>query len=533
MIKIAANTSSIFRGLNASRFSSNVPKNTHTLAHENAKHVTMAVATSPSTKLETAISPTQSPASSSAPSKEKDGPTEWKVLDSKNHGLSKRMIEYPTSFVLKRLQKDGHETYLVGGCVRDLLLRRIPKDFDILTTANFPQIKKQFHRCIVVGRRFPICHVYIGKEVVEVSSFSTPGGKGNKDFGSSTSRSQDYNDRDYVRWQNCMKRDFTINGLMYDTRDNIIYDYVGAIEDLKMGKVRTVIPAHVSFAEDNARILRAVRIAARLQFRFSRDTARAIQDCSLFIRNIDKSRIMMEMNYMLAYGSAEPTVRLLWRFGLLEILLPIQASYFVSQGFKRRDNHSNLLLVLFKKLDSLLSPQHPCHNTLWVGLLAFHLALVYKPQDGLVVTSFALSIRNGGNIKKAVNKARKICQHANAFHPEIADSPENLPDEAVIERVINLADTVNSSLIAMMDKDTVSQAMSKYPQAPFSDLVFITQQTYSKVVNIFGLTSHPPASNGKSKKGDQINYEALLMGETEEMRFAFAKIIIEALYLTH
>ena len=120
-----------------------------------------------------------------------------------------------------------------------------------------------------------------------------------------------------------MKRDFTINGLMYDPYENVVYDYAGGMEDLKMAKVRIVIPAHVSFVEDRARILRAIKIAARLNFQFSRDTARAIQDCSLSILRIENQRLMMEVNYTMAFGAAEASLRLLWRFGLLEILLPI------------------------------------------------------------------------------------------------------------------------------------------------------------------------------------------------------------------
>lgn len=108
--------------------------------------------------------------------------------------------------------------------------------------------------------------------------------------------------------------------------------------------VRTVIPAGISFQEDCARILRAVRIAARLGFRFTRETAHFVKNLSHSLLRLDKPRIMMEMNYMLAYGSAEASLRILWKFGLLELLLPFQAAYFVRDGFKRRDKRSNMLL---------------------------------------------------------------------------------------------------------------------------------------------------------------------------------------------
>lgn len=461
-----------------------------------------------------------------------DDTFEWKALNSKNLGLSTSMINQETWTVLKNLRKKGYEAYLVGGCVRDLLLKKTPKDFDIITSADLPEITKKISGSKIVGRRFPICHVHVKESIVEVSSFSTSERKGTNTFKEFTKRPHGCNDRDYARWRNCMRRDFTINGLMYDPYENVVYDYAGGMEDLKMAKVRTVIPAHVSFAEDRARILRAIRIAARLDFQFSRDTARAIQDCSLSILRIEKARLMMEMNYMLAFGAAEASLRLLWRFGLLEILLPIQAAYLVSQGFRRRDKRSNMLLVLFAKLDNLLAPNRPCNGSLWVALLAFHLALVDEPRDALIVTSFVLSVRNGGNLEKAVNKSRGICKKANKFHPEVLDAVENECDESVMEKVLDLTLAVKSSLNAMVDEYVVSQAMSKYPQAPFSDLVFITIPTYSKVWNIFNCVEGH-RGDVKYKRGKNINYKFLVDGDLEEIRYVFAKVVIDTLYFTN
>lgn len=462
-----------------------------------------------------------------------DDTFEWKALNSNKLGLSNSMINEETSTVLKKLRKKGYEAYLVGGCVRDLLLKRTPKDFDIITSADLPEITKKFPRSKIVGRRFPICHVHIKDFIVEVSSFSTSERKGKNTFRDFTKKPHGCNDCDYARWKNCMKRDFTINGLMYDPYENVVYDYAGGMEDLKMAKVRTVIPAHVSFAEDRARILRAIRIAARLGFQFSRDTARAIQDCSLSIVRIEKARLMMEMNYMLAFGAAEASLRLLWRFGLLEILLPIQAAYLVSQGFRRRDKSSNMLLALFAKLDNLLAPDRPCNCSLWVALLAFHLALVDEPRDALVVTSFVISVRNGGNLEKAVNKARGIWKRANKFHPEVLDAVENECDESVVDKVLDLALAVKSSLNAMVDEYVVSQAMAKYPQAPFSNLVFITIPTYTKVWSIFNCVEGY-RGDVKLKKNDMnINYRFLVEGYLEEIRYVFAKVVIDTLYFTN
>ncbi|RVW78034.1 Poly(A) polymerase I [Vitis vinifera] len=275
---------------------------------------------------------------------------EWKKLNSKDLGIRTSMIAKPTRYVLNGLKKKvtpckdrvnmdkfrpvalilnenakaRYEVYLVGGCVRDLILKRTPKDFDIITSAELKEVLRAFPRCEVVGKRFPICHVHVNDTIVEVSSFSTSGKRTGRKLDYILRRPPDCDDHDYIRWRNCLQRDFTINGLMFDPYTKIVYDYMGGMQDIKKAKVRTVIPANISFVEDCARILRGVRIAARLGFRFTKDIAHSVRELSCSVLRLDKGRILMEMNYMLAYGSAEASLRLLWKFGLLEILLPIQ-----------------------------------------------------------------------------------------------------------------------------------------------------------------------------------------------------------------
>ncbi|XP_050943342.1 uncharacterized protein LOC103494627 isoform X2 [Cucumis melo] len=288
---------------------------------------------------------------------------QWKALSSEDLGIDSSMISKATRVVLDGLRKQGYEVYLVGGCVRDLILKRIPKDFDVITSAQLKEVRKIFARCLVVGKRFPICHVHVSGTFVEVSSFSTSGSRNG--FNNYINKPSNLSEPDYIRWENCSRRDFTINSLMYDPYNKVVYDYLGAMEDIRKSKVRTVKPANLSFTEDCARILRGVRIAARLGFHFTKDIALSIKELSCSVLKLDKGRLLMEMNYMLAFGSAEASLRLLWRFGLLEILLPIQASYFVSQGFRRRDARSNMLLILFSNLDKLVAPNRPCHSSLW------------------------------------------------------------------------------------------------------------------------------------------------------------------------
>ncbi|CAD5180764.1 unnamed protein product [Musa acuminata subsp. malaccensis] len=479
--------------------------------------------------------PASAPPSSSSPkpngrSSEGFQGSEWKMLSSKELGIRSSMIPKPTRTVLNELRKKGcYEVYLVGGCVRDLVMKKTPKDFDIITSADLREVKKNFSHCDIVGKRFPICHVHVNDYVVEVSSFNTHGRKQNHDL-TNFSRSG-CDEHDYVRWRNCLGRDFTINGLMFNPYSKLVYDYLGGMEDIKNSKVRTVIPANMSFSEDCARILRAIRIAARLGFRFSKETAYSVKDLASSVLRLDKGRILMEMNYMLAYGSAENSLRLLWKFGLLELLLPIQAAYFVSQGFRRRDKRSNMLLAMFANLDKLLAPNRPCHNSLWVGILAFHQALVRQPRDPLVVAIFTLALHNGGNLSEAVDIAKKITHSHDGSYSELLEPQKWDAEGDLLSDVIDLASSVGSALSSMTDEHLVSQAMAQYPQAPYSDLVFIPLQLYLRVCRLFECVRYGQRERDLvTKKGCKINYFTLAQGGLAEIRHVFARVVFDTVF---
>ncbi|KAG5629338.1 hypothetical protein H5410_001055 [Solanum commersonii] len=449
----------------------------------------------------------------------------WKKLGSEELGISTSMIAKPTRLVLNGLKKKGFEVYLVGGCVRDLILDRTPKDFDILTSAELKEVLKIFQHCEIVGRRFPICHVHIDDTIVEVSSFTTTGRKFKRNGYNVVRRPPACSEADFIRWKNCLARDFTINGLMFDPFAKIVYDYLGGLEDIRRAKVRCVIPANASFIEDCARILRGVRIAGRLRFRFARETAHFIKELASSISRLDKGRILLEMNYMLAYGSAEASLRLLWKFGLLEILLPIQASYLISQGFRRRDRRSNMLLTLFSTLDNLLAPNRPCHST-------FHKALVDRPRDPLVVAAFSIAVHCGGSLSDVLGIVRKISQPHDTRFPELID--QNIEsDEALLDEMMDLATYVEAALQEMTDEHFVSQALIEYPQAPKSDLVFISWTLSQKVSAIFECVRRGKEKDFRRKRGHKIDYESLALGKLREVRHIFAMVVFDTVFPPH
>lgn len=380
-----------------------------------------------------------------------------------------------------------------------------------------------------MGKQFPICHVHVNDTIIEVSSFSTSGrmhGRGSK---IGLKKPPGCDEDDFVRWRNCLQRDFTINGLMLDPFSKIVYDYVGGIEDIEKARVRSVISAATSFVEDCARILRGVRIAARLGFRFTRETAYSIRELSSSVLRLDKGRILMELNYMLAYGSAEASLRLLWKFGLLEILLPMQAAYFVSHGFRRRDKRSNLLLSLFSNLDNFLAPDKPCHCSLWVSILVFHKALADHPRDPLVVAAFSIAIHSGVSLYEAVKIARQISQPHDTSFAELASGGID-SDEMLINEIMDLVVSLRNTLYEMTDKNFVSRAMIKYPQAPYSDLVFISMALLEKVQMVFECVKRGKEKGFVPKRRAQIDYKSLAWGRVHEVRDLFARIVFDTIY---
>lgn len=295
-----------------------------------------------------------------------------------------------------------------------------------------------------------------------------------------------------------------------------------------MLQVQTIGPASFSFIEDCARILRAIRIAARLGFRFGRETALSIKNLSSSVLRLDRGRLLMEMNYMLAYGSAEASLRLLWKFGLLDILLPIQAAYFVRHGFRRRDKRSNLLLSLFSNLDKLVAPDRPCHSSLWVTILAFHKALSDQPRDPLVVAAFSLGVHNGGDLSEALSIAKRIsAQHDGSFH-ELESRDLDLA--ALKEEVVELATSVQRALTNMTDEYSVSRAMANYPKAPYSDLVFIPLALYLKACKVCQCVRMGREKGFVAKQGSKIDYELLASGSLQEVRHVFARIVFDTIY---
>jgi len=239
------------------------------------------------------------------------------------HPISRKRIDPDALKVLYRLSAAGYKAYLVGGSVRDLLLNRQPKDFDIGTDAHPSAIRRLFRNCRLIGRRFRLAHLlFANGKVVEVATFRRRPDPAPAGADGSTDILMTSDNTFGTAREDALRRDFTINGLFYDISDFSVIDYVGGLEDLEAGLVRTIGDASIRFREDPVRMMRAVEFASRLGFAITPDAYEAILDCRREIAKSAPPRVTEEILQSLKGGHALPTFLLLREVGLLDALLP-------------------------------------------------------------------------------------------------------------------------------------------------------------------------------------------------------------------
>lgn len=240
------------------------------------------------------------------------------------HPISRNSISESALKVLYRLHRSGFLAYLVGGAVRDLLLGRRPKDFDIGTNARPQQVRQLFRNARLIGRRFRLARLSFAGEIVEVATFRRSPEPPEMEEGETVdvlapiAEAEEYGTPEEDAW----RRDFTINGMFYSIADFRIVDYVGGLRDLDAGVVRSIGPARQRFAEDPVRMMRAVEYAARLGFRLDEEAAEAIAAMRGDIHRAAPARIAYELGESLRGGQALPIFQGLDRAGLLRTILP-------------------------------------------------------------------------------------------------------------------------------------------------------------------------------------------------------------------
>jgi poly(A) polymerase len=265
-----------------------------------------------------------------------------RVLSRPEHSLSRKSISKNTLKVMYRLQRAGYLAYLVGGGVRDILLGRRPKDFDVGTNARPGEIRRLFRNSRIIGRRFRLVHVFFKGEIIEVSTFRaspdaeeapddwSPDNDGNDEAGRleeieeivANGHGEPEVEEYGTPEDDARRRDLTINGLFYNISDFSIIDHVGGLEDLEARLIRTIGAPAQRFEEDPVRMMRALEYAVRLGFSIEPETDRAIRDCADLITQASPARLTYELLEALTSGQAAGICQAWQRYGIFAPAFP-------------------------------------------------------------------------------------------------------------------------------------------------------------------------------------------------------------------
>ncbi len=244
------------------------------------------------------------------------------------------LIDADAARVIRRLERSGFQAYLVGGCVRDLLLGSKPKDFDIATSARPEDVREIFRNCRVIGRRFRLAHVLFGGgKIIEVATFRrNPAVEAPEDEFDSSEQILIRNDNVFGEaHEDSRRRDFTINALFYDLQRREVLDWAGGMEDLRRRVIRTIGEPAVRFREDPIRILRAIKFAARLDLGISPEVYDAMVMCREDLAKAARPRLFEEVLRLLRGGAAQRSFFLTWESGGLAVFLPEVAAFLDDQ----------------------------------------------------------------------------------------------------------------------------------------------------------------------------------------------------------
>ncbi|WP_084631521.1 polynucleotide adenylyltransferase PcnB [Ferrimonas senticii] len=324
------------------------------------------------------------------------------VIPRSEHEISRDDISDNALKVLYRLHKAGYDAYLVGGGVRDLLLRQQPKDFDIATNATPEQVRKLFRNSRLVGRRFRLAHILFGRDIIEVATLR---GHHDADGDKAKFAKQDKDGRllrDNVYGsidEDAERRDFTVNGLYYDISDYSVRDYFGGMADLKAKRLRLIGDPQTRYAEDPVRMIRAVRFATKLGFSLDKATAAPIPRMAKMLGDIPAARLFEETLKLLMSGKGLENFRMLRQYGLWEPMFPLQESLL-----KRDDSGKVTALIeaMLRNTDDRVNADKPVTPAFLYAALLWYVVeekAAVKRQGGMAPYD-ALTAAAGDAISK-------------------------------------------------------------------------------------------------------------------------------------
>jgi len=272
------------------------------------------------------------------------------VVPRSEHPISRANISENALKVLYRLKDGGYQAYLVGGGVRDLLLGREPKDFDVATDATPEQVRRVFRNCRLIGRRFRLAHVHFGREIIEVATFRGGGRDRSTDGERHIHNGMIVRDNLYgTREEDALRRDFSVNALYYNIADFSVIDYAGGLDDLRIGRLRLIgEDPEKRYREDPVRMLRAVRFACKLGFTIDPACEQPLFELGYLLQDIPPARLFEEVLKLFQTGLGRCTFEKLRHYGLFAQLFPGTDEWlsredhdfpttFVSRGLENTD----------------------------------------------------------------------------------------------------------------------------------------------------------------------------------------------------
>ncbi len=240
-----------------------------------------------------------------------------RIYTQKEHPITNSQIDKDALWAIRKIQQTGGEAYIVGGAIRDMMLGRKPKDFDIATSLSPRQVQRLFWNARIIGRRFRIVHLFFGSKIIEVTTFRSDeenfeDGRNNL-FGTIE--------------QDAKRRDFSINSLYYNPANGHLIDFNDALSDFRKHQIRSLIPLSYTFTEDPVRMIRALKYQATTGFRLRHDVKKAIRKNAAMIETCSTSRLTEEVSKILSSGSSAKIFENLRKYGLLAFILPCWAQY--------------------------------------------------------------------------------------------------------------------------------------------------------------------------------------------------------------
>jgi poly(A) polymerase len=369
-------------------------------------------------------------------------------------------IDADAAKVIQRLRRYDHAAYLVGGCVRDLMLGRKPKDFDVVTSATPNDIRRLFKNCRIIGRRFRLAHIFFGPKIIETSTFrANPREIEEEEGGGETSETESGDlliRRDNIFGtpeQDARRRDFTINGLFYDIETKEVIDHVSGTPDLEARVVRTIGDPDIRFREDPVRILRAVKFAARCDLSIEPETYRRMMEHRLEIAKCAQARVSEEFYRLLRAGAAKRSIELLLETELIELLAPELVKMVKDEGDDgalRRSRFWAYLSALDKS--SAVRPVPPSNALLLAVLVLPRLRDALDPDTNgvrdvgqLITQTLATAFEKLRPSRRDSEIARQILNGQRHILPSKNGRPRRRHSREYIDEQLRLAEIVSQA----------------------------------------------------------------------------------------